>query len=616
MSGFSALQKRSFPFWLPYAAAALGLALYFIQSVIFAHTTVSNLDEGAYLLKGALFASGEYRPFDPGISTNKAPFAFLIPGYVQLLFGAGLRTGRYLAVFFGVMAVVGTWAAARRIGGNWLAAGAVWVFTLSPTVIKYYSGGATQSVIACLMAWSLFLILGENRRAWQLVLSGFLVGVMVMTRQNMLPVLPAMALYAFWQHRWKGVGFLLSSLSFLAIVHAAYWPQILQLWNWIPGVWKLAPAPLRTEVLPSAAGGIPIWQPQIEMDSRLLSFFQAVRFHFAPLAGGFISILLFPQREGWKSREDFRAGVFLLVLFWGLVFMHALAAIGEDYCVYCLSPYLAFFNVAGILFLVVLIRSWNWKPAWFTQALLVLSLLAIYSGSALSAFENIGDFLLALPAPRVRDLRLLPGFIAWGEILSNKFGWTRNASMRYMSSLFGLALGLLILAVGYFIWKRRRLQMGFGAFFAALTLALGFLFSPLLHASTEVDCRSDVIAANERIGEHLRSLIPPGSLVYWDGGLSMAPMLYLPQAKIFPPQINDGYSFISDGDTATLYKFGWWNEEMAAEWKATADFFIIEQRRYSHWNEFFTPQRFDEFPRSPLGTSCLNGSTLRIFHRK
>lgn len=110
-------QKQAWPAYTADVLALLGLLAYFIQAMVFAHTTISNLDEGAYLLKGVLFATGEYRPFDPGISTNKAPLAFLIPGFVQLIFGAGLRTGRYLAVFFGVMAVIGVWTASRRIGG-------------------------------------------------------------------------------------------------------------------------------------------------------------------------------------------------------------------------------------------------------------------------------------------------------------------------------------------------------------------------------------------------------------------------------------------------------------------------------------------------------------------
>ena len=218
--------------------------------------------KGHILLKGILFATGEYHPFDPGISTNKAPLAFLIPGYVQLLFGAGLRTGRYLAVFFGVMAVLGTWVAARRMGGKWLAAGAVWVFASSPTVIKIYSGGATQSTIACLLAWSLALSLGEKRPLWQLILSGFLAGLTMLVRQNMLPFLPLLALYAFWQHGWKSLWLLISGMAVVVVVHIMYWPEILQLWYWVPFI------QLPAQVIYSG-GGSTIWTPEVSLDFSL-----------------------------------------------------------------------------------------------------------------------------------------------------------------------------------------------------------------------------------------------------------------------------------------------------------------------------------------------------------
>lgn len=130
------------------------------------------------------------------------------------------------------------------------------------------------------------------------------------------------------------------------------------------------------------------------------------------------------------------------------------------------------------------------------------------------------------------------------------------------------------------------------------------------------DCDIDVIAANEKNGLYLSSIIPRESLVYWDGGLSAAPLLYLPNAKIFPAQINSGYTFRSGGDTAKVIRFGLWNEELDAEWKSIADFFIIEDGRYVKWKTFLTPNYFDEFPRSPVGTSCLPESYLRIFRRK
>src|SRR3990172_8033653 len=84
----------------------LGGLAYLSQSLVYAHTQFSLLDEGAYLYKGYLFATGQYRLYqDYGPWTNHMPLAFLIPGYVQVLFGPGLRTGRYLAVGLSLLLV-------------------------------------------------------------------------------------------------------------------------------------------------------------------------------------------------------------------------------------------------------------------------------------------------------------------------------------------------------------------------------------------------------------------------------------------------------------------------------------------------------------------------------
>ena len=187
-------------------------------------------------------------------------------------------------------------------------------------IIKIYSGGATQSTIACLLAWSLALSLGEKRPLWQLMLSGFLAGLTMLVRQNMLPFLPLLALYAFWQHGWKSLWLLISGTAVVAAVHIMYWPEILQLWYWVPLIQLPAQAVY-------SGGGTIIWTPEVYLDSRLLSVFQAVRFHFIALVGSVVSVLLWPKLSAWKSRADFRMSLFLLVLFWGLLYMHAMAAI-------------------------------------------------------------------------------------------------------------------------------------------------------------------------------------------------------------------------------------------------------------------------------------------------
>jgi hypothetical protein len=172
----------------------------------------------------------------------------------------------------------------------------------------------------------------------------------------------------------------------------------------------------------------------------------------------------------------------------------------------------------------------------------------------------------------------------------------------------------------YVVWQRIRRNPGFPGFgptYSSAILVLGMALSPVLNGSFGArDCQIDVIKANEQIGSYLRTVISSGSLVYWDGGLSAVPLLYLPDVKIFPAQINSGYSFINGGDTAELNRFGFWNAEMDAEWKSTADYFIIEEARYAGWKAFLNSEQFVEFQPTPAATSCVEKTRLRIFRRK
>jgi hypothetical protein len=58
MGLFEFFKERKWPSWMPAALAGVGALLYLIQAVIYAHTTVSSLDEGSYLIKGILIDVG------------------------------------------------------------------------------------------------------------------------------------------------------------------------------------------------------------------------------------------------------------------------------------------------------------------------------------------------------------------------------------------------------------------------------------------------------------------------------------------------------------------------------------------------------------------------------
>ena len=62
MTALPARDRRAFewPAWLAGLLALVGLLLYLGQAARFARTGISSLDEGAYLYKGYLYASGQY----------------------------------------------------------------------------------------------------------------------------------------------------------------------------------------------------------------------------------------------------------------------------------------------------------------------------------------------------------------------------------------------------------------------------------------------------------------------------------------------------------------------------------------------------------------------------
>jgi hypothetical protein len=167
-----------------------------------------------------------------------------------------------------------------------------------------------------------------------------------------------------------------------------------------------------------------------------------------------------------------------------------------------------------------------------------------------------------------------------------------------------------------FSFSKRR-QTNFTLALVNSFLVAGFALSPILHlGESRPDCaETDIIRDHEELGAYLAAVIPPDSLVYWDGGNAFTPMIYVPKARIFPPQINDGYTFHIGGDPDVLYYFSHWNGELADRWRAEADVFIIEAKRYADWKDFLTPAEFQEFAKPPVSQSCNEGAELRIFQR-
>jgi len=318
-----------------------------------------------------------------------------------------------------LLTVLGVWITTRRWAGKWMAAGSVWVFALSPMIIKLHARTVSEVVIACMLAWMCVLVLDEERPLWQLILGSILASSAVLTRQNMVLLLPLLVLYIFWQHgRQKGIWSLIAASFVFIAVHIYYWPNILTIWApWLPASLTPFLNPFR---MPKDA--IPIWDPSIDFWNRMNALFQGIRYHFIAVIGGIFALLRWRPARDWKSASAMRAAFFLALAFFILLGLHAWAALASQYesysCVFCFSNYLTFFDPLGILLFVVVFSS---TPAFdynrWIKTLLIIFVLIISIGIGFSLFENVGDGLLNLPIPRFRQGQFLPGSIALVDLL-------------------------------------------------------------------------------------------------------------------------------------------------------------------------------------------------------
>lgn len=603
--------------------ALLAVLVFAAQGVYYAHHMDVDMDEGTYLMKGVLYLNGTYQPFQEyGPWTNKMPLAYYIPGAAQVLFGPGLRTGRYFSVFLGVVMLAGLWLAGKRVAGRWWAAAILWLVAINPANIIFYSLAISQVLTICLLAWCLALTLGEKPPLWQVLAGAALAALTVMVRQNMLPVVGLLALFLIWQRGWK-TGLLagLVSLVVLGIFHAIWWPGIMDIWApYIPAAIRI-----RFNLLGPATGAVTSpWDPSYAPLTRLYVFLEGLRYNFAALFGAVCAWILWPQRKAWRSATQWKTAVYLSVLLVVLTAAHIWAALGGDYCVYCYPGYLAFFSITGLLLVAVSAAAWVRRPGWLRSLVAALAVLMGFTGIGFGAYQSLAMLVMNIQVPRMRGGQIQPGFTDLWRLLANKFGWTYDLLQQMLPTAAGFTAGVVfllgVMAV-FIIWRKHRLPVKPATAALAGFLLLGILLSPASVMGggkfSELCTSGDVIVAHEAVGAHLAQYVPPGSLVYWENDISPIPLLYLPGIRIFPAQLNHWYSYYEGGNSAELERYGYWNAELALKWRGEADYLLIADRYILSHIEITDGSigHFDELAPTPSTVPCRNRSIIHIFQR-
>ena len=607
----------AFP-WLPEFLAGFAGIVYLVQSVSLAFTQWSVIDEGNYSYKGWLFATGQYIPFqDYGPWTNHMPLSFLIFGYVQLLFGPGLRTIRYFMVFVGLLLLLAMWLTTRRLAGRWAAAACLWFLALNPFAISDYSVGIAEGLVACSVTWMLYFTLGEERSLWELLAGSVLAAVLVLIRENMLILLPFVFIYVFWQHG-KRVGLLFTGVcaTLLLAVTGIFLPGILGVWaKWMPKF-------LSDYFLKWVFPGKFTHPGNVALSKKILVVFNSVQTNFMAVFAPLMVGLCWP-RDGFKNRAQLRTVAFLFVSFIVLYGVHAWASLGKNYCAYCLINYATFFSPIGLLLFFAFLPGISERRPVFPAWLAAVVILLLATGIGYSNYEKFGNALAVIDVPRVSRTGIQPGTIELWRVLANKFSVSFQFLRSLLPTIAGTLVGILLLGLGYVvarIGKRKGLLSNMGYAFLLVTSVTALVLSPtqaLGGIAANARCDKDILAQYEKVGAELAQRVPAGAQVYWRGSPSPALLLYLPGIKIYPPQLNGGFGFTTYANSQQALRFGFWNAQLDRKWRTQADVLLIRASELSLMNVKLSPQVFDELPTtSPVFLCAPDDTRIRIFERK
>jgi hypothetical protein len=236
--------------------------------------------------------------------------------------------------------------------------------------------------------------------------------------------------------------------------------------------------------------------------------------------------------------------------------------------------------------------------------------------------------------PRFKDFNIQPGTIEMWGLIANRTGLDylevhillKNNIRIGFVILCGFIISLGIFAVSLIIVKSFRMHLqsfniSWGYLVLCLFIITGFFLSPFWFLGggyRDYDCGGDVLHSYDSLGRHLANEIPPGALIYWKGGLSPAPLLYLDDFKIFPPLLNGDYTLRESGDPEALVKYGFWTEDLASQWLQDATIILVEEKRFNDGpvESAISSGMFFELSPSPPQFPCKPDSVIHIFLRE
>lgn len=407
---------------------------------------------------------------------------------------------------------------------------------------------------------------------------------------------------------------LCSAVLFLA-GNAFYFPDNLKFWSTrVPGL----SIPFLRDWVPVGGGGTSLpGSEESNLYRMILYFWLTFRLHFVALVSAVTVWLLLPFRIAQPISERMRAIIFLSVLLIVLYVAHVQVAFFGEFCISCILLYVGYFDFLGLMLLVIAVPILVKQLTPLRQGIILTVIALTILGIGFSSHEDLSsDFAKAM-------IERLDGTYLWGALIHYidlPHLLLFRVTFVLLVSMAVIVLGAILLIVLYRRWNGEQRTGGrIGILALNLFLIFGLLLSPtraLGAGSDFFECGgTDVFASYRRAGAELSQVIEPGSKIYWEGRL-LAIFLYLPDVQIYAPQMNHVHSYFVGGDADSHLRSSQWNDELARQWLAEADYILVQNTEKVYLtDEMLESGAFVKVASSPRAEKCRWQSVIQVYRR-
>ena len=90
----------------------------------------------------------------------------------------------------------------------------------------------------------------------------------------------------------------------------------------------------------------------------------------------------------------------------------------------------------------------------------------------------------------------------------------------------------------------------------------------------------------------------------------------MPDVKIYAPQMNHVHSYLVGGDADTLLRFSKWNDELARQWLADADYILFQSSELVYLNDqILESGDYVKVMSAPKAERCRWQSVINVYRR-